>query len=108
MKEGNINQSNNKSIKEQDIETKQNIIKSTIIDKNYDKNAFFNFCMNKKKSGGEDLSNWTVEELTSTINEFCEEQNKLISNNKFLEEQIQKQKELAQNIHLNINEINSN
>ena len=108
MKEGNINQSNNKSIKEQDIETKQNIIKSTIIDKNYDKNAFFNFCMNKKKSGGEDLSNWTMEELTSTINEFCEEQNKLISNNKFLEEQIQKQKELAQNIHLNINEINSN
>ena len=108
MKEGNINQSNNKSIKEQDIETKQNIIKSTIIDKNYDKNAFFNFCMNKKKSGGEDLSNWTMEELTSTINEFCEEQNKLISNNKFLEEQFQKQKELAQNIHLNINEINSN
>ena len=52
MKEGNINQSSNKSIKEQDIETKQNIIKSTIIDKNYDKNAFFNFCMKKKNQEG--------------------------------------------------------
>ena len=53
MEQNNENRINNmpsqKSIFEQDIETKQNLIKSTIIDKNYDKNAFFNFCMNKKK-----------------------------------------------------------
>ena len=53
MEKNNENKINNmpsqKSIFEQDIETKQNLIKSTIIDKNYDKNAFFNFCMNKKK-----------------------------------------------------------
>ena len=55
MEENNINNINinnmpsQKSIFEQDIEMKQNLIKSTIIDKNYDKNAFFNFCMNKKK-----------------------------------------------------------
>ena len=85
MEENNINKINNmpsqKSIFEQDIEMKQNLIKAAIIDKNYDKNAFFNFCMNKKKEGGDDLANWTVEELTSTINEFVEEQNKIILNN---------------------------
>ena len=47
MEENNINKINNmpsqKSIFEQDIEMKQNLIKAAIIDKNYDKNAFFNF-----------------------------------------------------------------
>ena len=112
MEEKNNNIINNmpsqKSIFEQDIEMKQNIIKSTIIDKNYDKNAFFNFCMNKKKEGGDDLANWTVEELNSTINEFCEEQNKILLNNKILEEQYKRQREMAQNIQLNINDMNQN
>jgi hypothetical protein len=112
MEEKNNNIINNmpsqKSIFEQDIEMKQNIIKSTIIDKNYDKNAFFNFCMNKKKEGGDDLANWTVEELNSTINEFCEEQNKIFLNNKILEEQYKRQREMAQNIQLNINDMNQN
>ena len=87
---------------------KQNLIKSTIIDKNYDKNAFFNFCMDKKKEGGDDLANWTVEELTSTINEFCEEQNKIRLNNQMLEEQYKRQREMAQNIQLNMGAINQN
>ena len=59
MKDNNINLVNNQSIQKTnldlDIKMKQNIIKSSIIDKNYDKNRFFNFCMNKKKEGGEDL-----------------------------------------------------
>ena len=112
MKDNNINLVNNQSIQksnlDQDIKMKQNIIKSNIIDKNFDKNIFFNFCMNKKKQGGEDLSNWSIEELTSTINEFIEEQNKIILSNKTLEQEYQKQKEMAQNIHLNINELNNN
>ena len=112
MKDNNINLVNNQSIQksnlDQDIKMKQNIIKSNIIDKNFDKNIFFNFCMNKKKQGGEDLSNWSLEELTSTINEFIEEQNKIILSNKTLEQEYQKQKEMAQNIHLNINELNNN
>ena len=112
MEENNINlinsQSIHKSVFEQDIEKKQNIIKTSIIDKNYDKNLFFNFCMDKKEQGGEDLSNWTIEELTSTINEFVEAQNKVISNKKTLEQEYQKQKEMAHNLHLNINEINNN
>ena len=112
MEEKNNNIINNmpsqKSIFEQDIEMKQNIIKSKIIDNNYDKNAFFNFCMDKKKEGGDDLANWTVEELNSTINEFCEEQNKILLNNKILEEQYRRQREMAQNIQLNINDMNQN
>ena len=107
--EENVNKINNnmpsqKSIFEQDIEMKQNLIKSTIIDKNYDKNAFFNFCMNKKKEGGDDLANWTMDELKSTINEFCEEQNKIILNNQMIEEQYRRQREMAQNIQLNQNQ----
>ena len=112
MEENNNRNINNmpsqKSIFEQDIEMKQNLIKSTIIDKNYDKNAFFNFCMDKKKEGGDDLANWTVEELTSTINEFCEEQNKIRLNNQMLEEQYKRQREMAQNIQLNMGAINQN
>ena len=61
MEESNM--PSEKSIFEQDIEMKQNLIKSTIIDKNYDKNAFFNFCMSKKEEGGDNLANWTMEEL---------------------------------------------
>ena len=113
MEEKNINSisisnmPSQKSIFEQDIEMKQGIIKSAIIDKNYDKNAFFYFCMNKKPQGGDDLANWTIEELNSTINEFCEEQNKLLLNKKNLEDQYQRQREMAQNIQLNINNINN-
>ena len=112
MEPNNENKINNmptqKSIFEQDIETKQNLIKSTIIDKNYDKNAFFNFCMNKKKEGGDDLANWTIEELNSVINEFIEEQNKILSNNQLREEQYKRQREMAQNIHLNMGDIHQN
>ena len=112
MESNNVNKINNmpsqKSIFEQDIEMKQNLIKSTIIDKNYDKNAFFNFCMNKKKEGGDDLDNWTIEELNSVINEFIEEQNKILSNNQLREEQYRRQREMAQNIQLNITDINQN
>ena len=104
----NNNMPSQKSIFEQDIEMKQNLIKSTIIDKNYDKNAFFNFCMNKKKEGGDDLANWTIEELNSTINEFCEEQNKILLNNQMIEEQYKRQREMAQNIHLNMGDFNQN
>ena len=31
------------------IQAKQNLLQSEIIDKNYDKTAFINFCLSKKK-----------------------------------------------------------
>ena len=49
-----------------------------------------------------------MEELTSTINEFVEEQNKIILNNQMIEEQYRRQREMAQNIRLNMGEINQN
>ncbi len=54
------------------------------------------------------MANWTIEELNSTINEFCEEQNKILLNNKMLEEQYKRQREMAQNIQLNMGDINQN
>lgn len=47
----------------EDIKFKQNLIKESIIDKNYDKNSFFNFCMTRKPNT-DDLSNWTLEEYS--------------------------------------------
>ncbi len=51
-----------------DLIEKQNLIKSTIIENNYDKNLFFTYCMNREGSKGDDLSNWTIEELKEVIN----------------------------------------
>ena len=42
---------------------KQNLLQSEIIEKNYDKRAFINFCLSRKDNG-DDLNNWTLEELT--------------------------------------------
>ena len=57
----------------EDIEAKQALLQSEIIDKNLDKNSFINFCLNKKENG-DDLNNWTLEELQQIIKEFTETQ----------------------------------
>ena len=112
MEQTNANVINNnpvqKSVFEQDIENKQNLIKLTIIDNNYDKNAFLDFCMNRKKEGGDNLANWTLEELNSAINEFVAQQNQILSMNQMREEQYRRQVEMAQNIQLNLGEFNKN
>ena len=56
------------------IQDKQNLLQSEIIDKNYDKTAFINFCLSKKENG-DDLNNWTLEELTEIVTEFVKNQN---------------------------------
>ena len=60
------------------ISKKQELLQKEIIDKNYDKAAFVNFCL-WKKDGGDNLDNWTLEELLIVVNEFqlyIEEENK--------------------------------
>ena len=52
-----------------DFSKKQNLLQTEIIEKNYDKTAFINFCMSKKDNG-DDLNNWTYEELTQIVKEF--------------------------------------
>ena len=58
---------------EDEVQKKQNLLKDEIIDKNYDKTAFINFCMSKKDNG-DDLNNWTYEELSLIVKEFISSQ----------------------------------
>ena len=84
QKEGAVN--NN------DILEKQNLIKENILDKQFDKNLFFSYCMKYKPENGDDLKYWSKEELTTVINNFVEEQNKYYIN---------AQKVMNQNIQMN-------
>ena len=84
QKEGAVN--NN------DILEKQNLIKENILDKHFDKNLFFSYCMKFKPENGDDLKYWSKEELTIVINNFVEEQNKYYIN---------AQKVMNQNIQMN-------
>lgn len=90
----------------EDIKEKQEIIKEKILDRNYDKNLFFNFCMENNKTKGDNLAEWTKEELNNVINSFIEQENKKCLNN-FQNQYIQKgSKELgSMNINLNIDYI---
>lgn len=93
----NINPNNNisqqKEEESNDILEKQKLIKENILDKHYDKDQFFAYCMKNKPENGDNLKNWTTEELTSTINNFIEEQNKYYINT---------QNAMNQNIQLNM------
>ena len=56
-----------------EIQAKQTLLQTEIIEKNYDKTAFINFCLSKKENG-DDLNNWTVDELTEIVREFVNSQ----------------------------------
>ena len=44
-----------------DILEKQKLIKENILDKQFDKDQFFSYCMSKKPENGDNLKNWTIE-----------------------------------------------
>lgn len=48
---------------------KQELLQREIIDKNLDKNAFINYCL-RKKEDGDDLNNWTFQELKDLVSDF--------------------------------------
>ena len=52
-----------------DIKQKETLLKSEIIDKNFDKDKFITFCTGLKQDG-DDISKWTLEELRETVREF--------------------------------------
>ena len=58
---------------EDEIIQKQELLQEEIVDKNYDKNDFINFCLFKKENG-DDLNELTLEELKNIIREFQESQ----------------------------------
>jgi hypothetical protein len=84
---------------------KQNLIKATIIEQNYDKNSFFTFCMNQKPENGDDLTNWSMEELQQTINDFIEQEKKKMEENSKKEQEITDNRKEAENINLNMEQI---
>ena len=77
-------------------DTKINLIKEEITDKNYNQLDFMNFCLSKRRNG-DDIDNWTLEELTSLVKEF--QQNNFPQEGKLLKEE--------NKIRLNINKINN-
>ena len=57
---------------EQDqLQIKQQLLKEEILDKNFDQMKFLQYCTSQKENG-DDLNNWTIEELKTCVNNFQE------------------------------------
>ena len=53
-----------------DIEYKQNYLRTEIIEKQYDPDEFSKFLSEEKENIGLDLNNWTFEELKNAVSKF--------------------------------------
>ena len=53
------------------LQLKQQLLKSEIIDKNLDQMKFLQYCISQKENG-DDLNNWTFDELKTCVNNFQE------------------------------------
>ena len=60
----------------EEIQAKQSLLQTEIIEKNYDKTAFINFCLSKKENG-DDLNNWSLDELKEIVDEFVKSQSEI-------------------------------
>ena len=60
-------------MEDNEIQLKQSLLQSEIIEKNYDKLAFIDFCLGKKENG-DDLNSWTLDELREITKEFISTQ----------------------------------
>ena len=54
---------------DKELEEKKILLKTEILDKNYDQSKFVEFCLSSKPNG-DDLTKWSIDELKSTIKEF--------------------------------------
>ena len=61
--------------------------------------------MNQKPDNGDDLINWSMEELQKTINDFIEQEKKKIEENSKKEQEIKDNRKEAENINLNMEQI---
>ncbi|MCQ2820842.1 MAG: hypothetical protein MJ252_26590 [archaeon] len=82
-----------------ELEQKMQLLQSEIIDKNLDKESFVNFCL-RKKDNGDDLNNWTLEELKVLVSEFANSKNAKPVEEKKEEEEIKK--ENVEKMELNV------
>ena len=51
------------------LETKQKLLQEEILEKNYDQMEFLNFCISQKENG-DDLNNWSLDELKLCVTNF--------------------------------------
>ena len=107
----------NNEEKDEELELKRNLLQKEIIEGNYNKEQFIDYCL-ALKPYGDDISQWTYEELKSTVNSFISyhKQEELKEKQ---EEQIKNQYQVQNNQmenqintffeeNNNINEINTN
>ena len=59
--------------KEDENQKKKELLEKEVIGKKYDQTTFINFCLSKKKNG-DDLNEYTYDELESVIKEFIDSQ----------------------------------
>ena len=85
---------------DQQLRLKQEIIKAEIIDKNYDKDKFLTYCINKKENG-DDLSKWSLLELNTAISEFITSQ----TQQQPASQQQQQQQPSQSNINVDIDKL---
>ena len=69
MSESNNPQSIEIQKPENDLEIKKKIMQTKIINNNYNKDHFLDFC-NAKRSDGDNLNRWTISEFEDIVNEY--------------------------------------
>ena len=72
---------------EGELEQKQNFLRMNILEKGYDAEQFMNFLQSKKGDLGLDLNNWTLNELTSAVQEFFALNNQNLNNEQVMPEE---------------------
>ena len=89
-----------------DIEQKQALLKSEILDKNFDQDKFIQFCL-QKKSNGDDLTQWSLPELEQIIEEFKQIHTgeNVISTNPPKEEEKADEKKPEENIQSDVEKL---
>jgi len=66
------NQQNQQTEQQPDqLQLKQNLLQTEILEKNYDQMEFLNFCTSQKENG-DDLNNWNLDELKACVENFQE------------------------------------
>ena len=76
-----------------EIQAKQLLLQTEIIDKNFDKGSFINFCLSKRENG-DDLNNWTLSELETIVKEFAASQAQFMQENQEHQEQKQESEDI--------------
>ena len=76
------NQQNQQTEQQPDqLQLKQNLLQTEILEKNYDQMEFLNFCTSQKENG-DDLNNWNLDELKACVENFQESVKKKQSESK--------------------------